>query len=208
MTAKVQDTGSMSLRELELADWRRRVAELYAAVRAAPPRDGWTLWRAERERLMLSHPQSPLPLGSRDPGHAPRYFEYQPSWRRSARLEASDRRNVALPGSGSASVQAVRFAVARVDGLPPLSLFWLLDYAGGVFLSFRDATSGVSTYGGGRYLLDTAKGADLGGEQETLTLDFNFAYQPSCSYDAAWDCPLPPPENWLGAPVEAGERLG
>jgi len=41
-------------------------------------------------------------------------------------------------------------------------MYWLDGYAGGVFLPFRDASSGTETYGDGRYLLDTSKGADLG----------------------------------------------
>ena len=87
-------------------------------------------------------------------------------------------------------------------------MFWLLDYAGGFFLSFRDATSAATTYGAGRYLLDTAKGADLGVNTDgKLILDFNFAYQPSCSYDPQWSCPLPPRENWLTIPINGGERL-
>jgi uncharacterized protein len=51
------------------------------------------------------------------------------------------------------------------------------------------------------------KGADLGVEADRLVLDFNFAYQPSCSYDVRWTCPLAPPANRLAAPIEAGERL-
>ena len=60
--------------------------------------------------------------------------------------------------------------------------------------------------GGGRYLLDTVKGADLGGDATHVVLDFNFAYNPSCSYDPRWVCPLTPPANRLALPVEAGER--
>ena len=69
-------------------------------------------------------------------------------------------------------------------------------------------TSGKTTYGAGRYVLDTVKGSDLGGLEGTLVLDFNFSYNPSCSYDPRWDCPLAPPPNWLKVPVEAGERYG
>jgi uncharacterized protein (DUF1684 family) len=86
-------------------------------------------------------------------------------------------------------------------------MFWLLDYAGGFFLSFRDATCGTETYGAGRYVLDTAKGADLGTDGGRVILDFNFAYQPSCSYDPQWSCPLPPRENWLTIPIRGGERF-
>jgi uncharacterized protein (DUF1684 family) len=82
-------------------------------------------------------------------------------------------------------------------------------YAGGLFLPFRDATNGRETYGAGRYLLDAAKSADLGGDlrRGTLVLDFNFAYQPSCAFDPRWACPLAPPENWLDVEVRAGERI-
>jgi uncharacterized protein (DUF1684 family) len=85
----------------------------------------------------------------------------------------------------------------------------MAGYAGGLFLPFRDATNGRETYGAGRYLLDAAKSADLGpgGAPGSLVLDFNFAFHPSCAFDARWSCPLAPPENRLDAPVEAGERL-
>jgi hypothetical protein len=88
-----------------------------------------------------------------------------------------------------------------------LAIWWLEQYGGGIFVPFRDGTAGRSTYGAGRYLLDTAKGADLGREGELLVLDFNFSYHPSCRYDPAWQCPLAPPQNVLAVAIEAGERL-
>jgi hypothetical protein len=90
-----------------------------------------------------------------------------------------------------------------------LPLFWMSGYAGGLFLPFRDTTSGSATYGAGRYLLDTVKGADQGGDWRggTLTLDFNLAYHPSCAYDPIWNCPLAPRDAWLTLPVPCGERL-
>jgi len=80
-----------------------------------------------------------------------------------------------------------------------LTLFSALD-GSSLFLPFRDATSGGSTYGAGRYL-----------EPEPLTdgrfrLDFNQAYNPYCAYNAQWVCPLPPAENELEFEVTAGER--
>ena len=99
-----------------------------------------------------------------------------------------------------------RFAVARA-GEVELELYWLEGYGGGLFVPFADATSGDETYGAGRYVLDTVKGADLGTEDGRLVLDLNFAYQPSCSYDPRWTCPLAPPANRLAVPVRAGERL-
>jgi len=82
-------------------------------------------------------------------------------------------------------------------------------YAGGLFVPFKDATSGHETYGGGRYLLDTIKSADLGSDAATGTvvLDFNYAYHPSCTYDPRWVCPLAPPDSRLTIPIRAGERL-
>ena len=71
----------------------------------------------------------------------------------------------------------------------------------------KDAAPGRTTYGGGRYLIDTVKGADLGGAADgsTLVIDLNFAYQPSCAYDPAWVCPLASPGNTLPGEVVAGE---
>jgi hypothetical protein len=64
------------------------------------------------------------------------------------------------------------------------------------------------TYGGGRYLLDTIKGADLGPGRvpESLVLDFNFAYNPSCAYDPEWACPLAQPGNTTKVEIPVGER--
>jgi uncharacterized protein (DUF1684 family) len=104
-----------------------------------------------------------------------------------------------------------RFAVARFDwkGEPAsLDAYWLETYGGGVFIPFRDATAGAETYGAGRYVLDTVKGADLGTTEDgRLVLDFNFAYHPSCAHDPRWVCPLAPPANRLSFEVSAGERL-
>jgi uncharacterized protein (DUF1684 family) len=205
-------TAGMIGERLELARWRRLVSELYATVRADPdPAAAWAHWREVRDRLFLTHPQSPVPEGERGDATAPAYFDYDPALRTIADVDEADGATFELPGSTSGHVIAeragtVRFALGG-ESLS-LSMFWLLDYAGGFFLSFRDATCDDETYGAGRYLLDTAKGADLGADRDgRLILDFNFAYQPSCSYDPRWSCPLPPRENWLTIPIRAGERL-
>jgi uncharacterized protein len=113
-----------------------------------------------------------------------------------------------VAASGGETVRFRRFGVVRLelaDDELELSLYWLEGYGGGVFLPFADATGGRETYGGGRYLLDTVKGADLGEVDGRIVLDFNFAYNPSCSYDPRWVCPLSPPENRLAVAVRAGE---
>jgi uncharacterized protein len=196
---------------LQLADWRRRVGELYARVRsAATPGKGWALWRGGRERLFLEHEQSPLPSGLRDVDHLPRYFQYDPAFRILASVEAHPPERVELPPSSGEPVLAhrvgtVRFVIGGEDSA--LGVYWLQDYAGGLFVSFRDTTSGAETFGGGRYVIDSAKGADLGTQTGHLVLDFNFSYQPSCSYEESWSCPLPPRDNWLSVAIRAGERL-
>jgi uncharacterized protein (DUF1684 family) len=107
--------------------------------------------------------------------------------------------------SSGDSIAFVRFGRVTLP-VGTLDVFWLDAYGGGVFLPFRDATAGGTTYGGGRYLLDTAKGADLGSDPDgRLILDFNFAYHPSCHYSPRWSCPLAPPGNRLTAAITVGE---
>ena len=189
---------------LELLDWKRRVFSLYAAVRALPPEAGWALWRETRDELFRSHPQSPLP------GYTGLvYYDYDPEAHVLAELEDVEVPPQAVETSGPDSMLFKPFALAhftlRGEQLA-LELDWLEGYGGGLFLCFRDATSGRETYGGGRYLLDTVKGADLGEDDGKLVLDFNFAYNPSCSYEPSWVCPLAPPANRLAVAVEAGEQ--
>ncbi len=197
------------MQQIDLAGWRRRIGDLYGRVRASSdPARAWIDWCAEREDLFLHHPQSPLPEGRRDLG--PAYFDYHPDLRVKGRIEPADHMVISLPSSSGEPIGATRFAEVHFsigDEPAVLPLFWLDGYAGGLFLAFRDATSGSSTYGGGRYLLDSAKGADLGGSSDELLLDFNFSYQPSCSYSPDWACPLPVPGATLRSAIEAGERL-
>ena len=137
----------------------------------------------------------------------PHVWPYDPRWRLLATVEAAHEQAFELPSSDGETMRFVRFARARA-GEVTLDLYWLDAYGGGLFVPFADATSGDETYGAGRYALDTIKGADLGtAEDGRLVLDLNFAYQPSCSYDARWTCPLAPPANRLSAAVRAGERL-
>ncbi len=189
-----------------LLDWRRRVADLYHDVRADPdPRHAWERWRTVRDELISSHPQSPLGPAGRDGYPGAPYFAYDRRYRVTAELVAAEPTGLDIPEG-----RFTRFARAELelDGRAfELDCYWLDGYGGGLFLPFGDATSGTTTYGGGRYLLDTAKGADLGSEDGRLVLDFNFAYNPSCSYDARWVCPLAPPANRLPVAVEAGERV-
>jgi uncharacterized protein (DUF1684 family) len=119
-------------------------------------------------------------------------------------------RGLAIPSSGEGGFAARR--IGHVDLAGPvegqsLSVLWIEGYGNGLFLPFRDATNGRETYGAGRYLLDTVKGADHGSTGDMLMLDFNLAYHPSCAWDPRWACPLAPPANALPVEVRVGERL-
>jgi uncharacterized protein len=226
------------LERLELADWRRRISDLYASVRAEAeddPEAAWEVWRGEREALFRRHPQSPVPAGDRRAFRA-HHWPYDPRLRFEVALDPSELPGevapagsvaapsglgefgglvgltLALPistGGEEAFARIGRLSIPFPAGERTLGAYWMAGYAGGLFVPFRDATNGTETYGAGRYLLDTAKSADLGAgaAPNTLVLDFNFAFHPSCAFDPKWSCPLAPPENRLDIRIEAGERL-
>jgi uncharacterized protein len=192
-----------------LLDWRRRVADLYSGVRAKLPLDAaaaHALWRAGRDELFRAHPQSPVPGSERAKFGGLPYYAYDPRFAKRGRIRALPEERYDVGTSDGGVIPFVRFGAVDLD-VGSLEVFWLDAYSGGVFLPFRDATAGKTTYGGGRYLLDTAKSADLGTVGDELVLDFNFAYHPSCRYDPKWVCPLAPLGNRLQVAIEAGERM-
>jgi uncharacterized protein len=196
---------------LDLADWRRRVADIY---RVDGP-DALAEFRQGRDMLFRTHPQSPIPEAERGSFPGLRYFPPDPRCR--VRCEVRPPRStedLLIETGGEDGALRYRRAgtvlVRLPEGEGELTLFWLVSYSGGLFLPFRDATSGRETYGGGRYLLDTAKNTDrlaleLAAGSREVVLDFNYAYNPSCAYSPRWSCPLAPRENWLPFPVRAGE---
>ncbi|MGH3443580.1 MAG: DUF1684 domain-containing protein [Nitriliruptorales bacterium] len=197
---------------LSLLDYRRRVAEAYRLVReAGGGEDAWREWRTTRDELLGSHPQSAVGETEQPGFRGISYFAYGPAWAVDGQVVPAaeeERMQIGHSGDGGTWARGVGLVRFTVDGdAHELSLYWLDQYGGGLFLPFRDATAGRETYGGGRYLLDTAKGADLGGGDRTLHLDFNFAYHPSCVWSPRWSCPLAPPENRLDVAIRAGERL-
>lgn len=204
-------TPRRGISDLELTDWRRQVGELYAAVRAADdPQRGHALWRSGRDRLFRTHPQSPLPP------HDPLRESGIPYWPYDAELRfelpllpMSDPVRLSVPTGGDGVTELRRIGHLELPAplAATLDVWWLDQYAGGLFIPLRDGTAGDSSYGGGRYLLDTAKSADLGGTDTTLTVDLNFLYHPSCPYSPEWICPLAPEGNTVSASVRAGERM-
>lgn len=207
---RLAGTAQDALRDqfITLWEWRRRVAGLYADVRTHEhPAEAWSHWHHERAELFRNHPQSPLS----ESGVLPSYFAYDATLRFEAGLKAvpANAPRHHLPAGKDGSVALIPFAIT--DNLAgrlgsELTLYWIDGYGGGVFLPFLDRTSGSSTYDGGRYLLDTIKGADLGQSKDgRVILDFNFAYNPSCAYSDVWVCPLAPLVNRLPVAIEAGE---
>jgi uncharacterized protein (DUF1684 family) len=199
---------------LTLADWRRTVAAQYAEARATSHADAAAAaadFRLARDALFATHPDSPIPAGRRSGWRGASWYPYDPAWRIYARFEPAatvSLFDIPLASDGVARVGRVGTLQFGVEGNDcKLALYWFHGYGGGLWLPFADATTGTTTYGGGRYLIDTIKGADLGGVAERFVLDFNFAYNPSCAYDDRWSCPLAPAENRLPVAVAAGERM-
>ena len=198
---------------LELAGWRRRVAQNYADVRQAPEAGraiAWHEWRAARNDLFKYHRQSPLVPAQRAQFQSLDYFPYDPAWRFLAAVEADETGqpfHYQLGADGEFTMKRVGWAIFTAgENEGRLGLYWIEGYGGGLFVPFKDATCASESYGGGRYLYDTIKGADLGAGRDSIVLDFNYAYNPSCAYHLRWVCPLAPPENSLPFEVPAGEK--
>lgn len=200
---------------LQLADWRRRMFGLYAGVRQLSVHDpaaGHALWISGRDELFAGHPQSPLLPDDRARFTGLTIARYDPDWRfelEVRRTEEPQRMTV-----DSATDGVIPFALVGTVRLPylgTLDVWRLTGYGGGLFLPVKDGLAGApgGTYAGGRYVLDTVKGADLGpgADPDSLVVDFNFAYNPSCAYDPSWSCPLPQEGSTLLAEVPVGERM-
>jgi uncharacterized protein (DUF1684 family) len=197
---------------LDLVDWRRRVGDLY---RISGP-DALARFRRQRDELFRTHPQSPIEAAERGSFTGLHYFPADPAYRVSARLEPADGAELVIETGGEDG--AVRYRRAAVlsfslSGEPcRLTVLSLVQYAGGLFVPFRDTTSGHETYGGGRYLFDTAKDTDglvleIRPGSPDVILDFNYTYNASCAYSPRWACSLAPPENHLRLPIPAGEMV-
>ena len=196
---------------LSLLQWRRRVAEIYAQVRDAPdPKDGHAAWQAGRNGLFAHHPDSPLSAAARAAFQGLPVPPYDPALRFVVPVEPAEPAHLDVPTGTDGIAPFDRIGVVRLPGVGSLDVWWLGSYGGGLFVPFRDRTAGAASYGGGRYLIDTVKGADLGGSgfsADGLVVDLNFGYHPSCAYDPAWACPLAPPGNVLDVEVHAGELM-
>lgn len=186
--------------------------DIYAQVRhaasAGSPSSAHDLWRRERDELFASHPASPLSEGAKQCFTGLAVAPYNPELRCEAPIDDNGAgQQLEVPTGTDGTVYFERLGTVTTP-IGRLALWRLATYGGGLFLPLRDGLAGKpnGTYGGGRYLLDTIKGAHLGeGADDSLVLDFNFLYNPSCAYDERWACPLPGPDNRVAEPVLAGE---
>ena len=196
---------------LDLADWRRRVGDLY---RLRGP-DALQRFRAGKDELFRTHPQSPVEPDERGAFRGLHYFPYDPAFRVQATMHAGDGSELLIDTGGEdGAIRYRRSGVLnfRFAGEPcQLTVLRLVQYAGGLFVPFKDLTAPRETYGAGRYLFDTAKNTDglvleITTGSSDVVLDFNYAYNASCAYSPRWACPLAPPENFLRVAVTAGEK--
>ncbi|HSJ28561.1 MAG TPA: DUF1684 domain-containing protein [Acidimicrobiia bacterium] len=158
-------------------------------------------FRDAKDRFFAHAHESPLSHEARHDFDGLRYYDPNPALVFRLSVEEGDQAEVRVGTSDGAERTYRRAGVLHfeVDG-EDVSLTLYSTGHEGYFLPFRDSTSGRETYGAGRYL-DLEPNAD-----GTVTLDFNYAYNPTCAYDEAYSCPLPPSENWLRVPIEAGEK--
>lgn len=157
--------------------------------------------RAKDQFFRTSH-HSPIPHEQRHDFEGLEYFEPNPDLVFTLPVEPGDGSVVPFQTSDD-RVKTYRKAGRvsfEVNGEPAQLTLYDTGHPG-YFIPFRDKTSGDTTYGAGRYL-DVEPGED--GE---VTIDFNLAYNPSCVYDEGYSCPIPPMENWLQVPIEAGEKM-
>ena len=182
---------------------------MYAEVRANPdPAAAHQAWQTRPERAPRSHPQSPVPAGEREKFVAVPVAPYDPALRFTARVDTDVHAGrIEVQTGTDGSVPFERAGTVHLPGVGDLDVWWLASYGGGIFVPVRDTRDDGLTYSGGRYVIDTVKGADLGGEDGYLVVDLNFAYNPSCAYDPAWACPLAPPGNTVPVAVSAGELM-
>ncbi|WP_134668636.1 DUF1684 domain-containing protein [Halorussus marinus] len=163
--------------------------------------------RAEKDDFFGDHPQSPIPPEEREGFEGLEYFAPDPDYRVTAIVETHDEPDpVEMDVSAGAPQRYLRVATLRFElgGEDHELAAYTRDQQEGLFVPFRDKTTGQQTYQGGRYMEFETEG-DLQDGSE-ITVDFNLAYSPFCAYSETFACPLAPEENWLETEVRAGER--
>lgn len=211
MTDTATTSPSPAQYALDIASWRRTITGLYRDVRASTDLEAaHDLWRRTRDDLFTTHPSTPLLPEDRPVFTGLPTKPYDAAWRFEVPIVPAEAFRMIVETGTDGDVPFDRIGLVEVPGVGSLDVWRLATYGGGLFVPVKDALAGKpgGTYGGGRYLIDTVKGADLGAGQEpdSIVLDFNFAYNPSCAYDPAWACPLAQPGNTVAVEIPVGER--
>ena len=161
--------------------------------------------RAEKDEYMKTSAASPF---KEDPAafKGLNYFAPNQDFKVTAKITKFDTQQyVTIAESDGSSKKYLKFAKAdfMIKNQPGQLLLLKQTGFGNlnvIFTGFTDETSGILTYGGGRYLDLEFKNADK------ITIDFNQAYNPYCEYNETFSCPFPPRENHIPIAIEAGEK--
>ena len=210
MTARPDPSATDALAVL---DWRRQTAASYREVRRLAlddPAAAHRGWVERRDALFAAHPASPLLPADRAQFTGLPVPTYDEAFRFEVELEEAEPATFSATTGTDGLAPFTRLGSVRLGTLGSLDVWLLRTYGGGLFVPVKDALAGArgGTYGGGRYVLDTIKGADLGADARgRLIVDLNFAFNPSCAYDPDWACPLAPPGNVVAVQVPVGERM-
>jgi uncharacterized protein len=159
-------------------------------------------FRAEKDEIFKSHPQSPLTAKQKKAFTGLNYFPEEESLRLEVQVELlNDDRPIQMQtttGGVQVYYRHGRFKFP-VDGETADLTIYRSEH--GYFLPFVDSLAGEETYPAGRYL----EPEELPGGR--FLVDFNIAYNPYCAYNEAWSCPITPAENRLKVPIRAGEKI-
>lgn len=161
-------------------------------------------FRKHKDEYFSSGANSPLDAEDQAAFDGLAYYPYNPALQFELDIDASPDQGAPLTLDTSDG-QRVDFQIAGkirfLVGEGEYELTLLKDYERGrFFLPFGDASNGLETYRGGRYIDPQAK------PDGKLSVDFNYAYNPYCAYSGGWSCPLPPEANLLPVEIHAGEK--
>ncbi|MEL0295672.1 MAG: DUF1684 domain-containing protein, partial [Cryomorphaceae bacterium] len=175
---------------------------------ATPQRIEVLKYQQELDDFYTDSTTSPLTPEERAAFHGHEFFSYNPEMAVEAQIQVLENEpwfNMATSSGVSREYRRYAKATFEVRG-QTLELFLyqskrlmaMEEYQDHLFLPFMDKTTGVSTYGTGRFM-DITKP-----EGSTMILDFNYAYNPYCAYTDGYSCPITPQENYIDIEVNAG----
>ena len=175
---------------------------------ATPERIEVLKFQQELDDFYRDSTTSPLKPEERAAFHGHEFFSYNPELAVEAQIQVLENEpwfDMATSSGVSREYRRYAKATFQLHG-QTLELFLyqskrlmaMEDYQDHLFLPFMDKTTGVSTYGTGRFM-DITKP-----EGTNMVLDFNYAYNPYCAYTDGYSCPITPKENFIDIHVNAG----